>query len=90
MSKYAADISAPPRAKSNWLQKLFWAFFIWPIKVLWKIVTKTANALGIIISLLLGAAFMGAGYILTSTIIGAFIGIPMFIVGFFLFLRALY
>jgi hypothetical protein len=89
MSKYATDVAAP-RARTTWTQKLFRGFFIWPIKLLWKMVTKTANALGIIISLLLGAAFMGAGYILTGTIIGAFIGIPMFIVGFFLFLRALY
>jgi len=89
MSKYAADIAVRP-ARPSLIQRLFRGLFIWPIKLLWKMVTKTATALGIIISLLLGAAFMGAGYILTGTIIGAFIGIPMFIVGLFLFVRALY
>jgi len=40
--------------------------------------------------LVLGVALMGAGYILTSTIIGAILGIPLMIIGFFLLLRALY
>ncbi|MFP6581155.1 MAG: hypothetical protein VCD00_01220 [Candidatus Hydrogenedentota bacterium] len=70
--------------------KILRLFFVWPFKLLWKIVTTTCNAIGILLSLLLGSALMFAGYILVTTFIGAIIGLPMMVIGAFLILRALY
>ena len=70
--------------------KLFRLIFIWPLQLLWKFVTFTCNAIGIIMCLLLGSALLVAGYFLTATFFGAVLGIPMFVFGLFLVVRALY
>ena len=64
--------------------------FIWPIKLLWKCVTMTCNAIGILLCLMLGTGMLFAGYLLVSTFIGAIFGLPMMVIGAFLILRALY
>ena len=61
-----------------------------PFRITWRVVTAVCNAIGILMSLLLGALFVTVGYFLMSSIIGAVVGLPMFIVGVFLLLRALY
>jgi len=49
-----------------------------------------ANLTGILLAILLGIVFMIVGWFLISTIIGAFIGIPLFIFGLLLLIRGLY
>ncbi|MBI1320325.1 MAG: hypothetical protein GC168_15465 [Candidatus Hydrogenedens sp.] len=63
---------------------------LWPLAGLWKVVTFFANAVGILITLTLGFVFMVLGFFLTSTIIGAVIGVPLFLAGLLLFIRGLY
>ena len=63
---------------------------LWPVLAVWKIITFFANAVGILITLLLGFVLMVSGFLLTSTIIGAIIGVPLFIAGLLLFIRGLY
>ena len=70
--------------------KLFRLFFLWPFSLLWKFVTFTCNAIGIIMCLLLGSALLVGGYFLTATFFGAVIGIPMAVFGLFLVARAIY
>jgi hypothetical protein len=69
---------------------LFRLFFFWPFALLWKFVTFTCNAIGIMMCLLLGSALLVGGYFLTATVIGAIIGIPMLVFGLFLVARAIY
>lgn len=61
-----------------------------PIVWLWRFVTFVANLTGILIALTLGLILMVIGLALTWTVIGAVFGIPLFILGFMLLLRALY
>lgn len=63
---------------------------LWPLVLLWRLVTFIANATGILLALVIGAVLMFVGWILIGTIIGAVIGIPMFIIGLLLFIRGLY
>jgi len=63
---------------------------LWPISLLWRMVTALCNALGIIFSIILAVALLGAGYLLISTFIGIIFGIPLMICGAFLLARALY
>ena len=46
--------------------------------------------MGILLTLLIGVAFLLIGLYLTSTIIGAIPGLPMVVLGGFLTMRALY
>ena len=64
---------------------LFW----WPSALLWRLVTAISNRIGIVASLVTGIVFMFVGFFLTGTLIGAIIGIPMFIVGLFLLVRGI-
>jgi len=63
---------------------------LWPLVLLWRLVTLIANATGIILALVIGAVLMIVGWILIGTIIGALIGIPLFIIGLLLFIRGLW
>ncbi len=63
---------------------------LWPLVLLWRLVTLIANATGIILALVIGAVLMFVGWILIGTIIGALIGVPLFIIGLLLFIRGLW
>jgi hypothetical protein len=63
---------------------------LWPLILLWRLVTLIANATGILLALVIGAVLMIVGWILIGTIIGALIGIPLFIMGLLLFIRGLW
>ena len=61
-----------------------------PIFLLWRMVTALCKALGIVFSIIVALALLGAGYLLISTFIGIVLGIPLMIFGAFLLARALY
>ena len=63
---------------------------LWPVVLCWRFVTMVANFTGIVLAILLGLVFMMVGWFLISTIIGAFVGIPLFIFGLLLLIRGLY
>ena len=63
---------------------------LWPIFLLWRITTALCNAIGIIFSIIVALALLGAGYLLISTFIGIILGLPLMIFGAFLLTRALY
>ena len=64
--------------------------FLWPVKVSWKIATLVERSTGILLALILAVALLLIGMYLTSTIIGAVVGLPMLAAGAVLLLRALY
>ena len=63
---------------------------LWPIFLLWRLATVACNALGIIFTILLAVALLGAGYLLISSFIGIIFGLPLMVIGAFLLARALY
>ena len=66
------------------------AVLSWPVVLLWRFVTFVANLTGILLALGLGIGLMMLGVLFTSTFFGAVLGIPLFVVGFLLVVRALY
>ncbi len=78
----AYEYAARPRRRIPW-----WS---WPIVLLWRLVTALVKLTGILLALLIGLVCMMVGVALCMTFFGAVFGIPIFIVGLFFTLRALY
>ena len=65
-------------------------FFVWPLKISWRVSSMVERRLGIVLTLLLGAFLTLVGVAFSSTFIGLLFGIPMTVAGLFLLVRALY
>jgi len=63
---------------------------LWPIVPLWKLVTYVTKLTGILMAMVIGVILMFVGWFMISTLIGAVIGVPIFILGLLLTIRALY
>ena len=63
---------------------------LWPVWALFHLVALILGLTGRFVGLVLGLVFMLVGVIATLTIIGAVVGIPLFIVGFILFLSCIF
>lgn len=63
---------------------------LWPFLAIWSLVGFLLSLTGRFLAAILGLALIFAGSVLTITVIGAFVGIPLIILGGALFLRALF
>lgn len=63
---------------------------LWPFKAVWKIAGLIFDLVGNLLSIVIGLSFIIVGVLLTLTIIGAIVGIPMIIFGTALMLRGLF
>jgi hypothetical protein len=63
---------------------------LWPFVAVWDLVVWIVNLTGRLIALLLGLVFLIAGVILTLTVVGAVIGVPMATFGILLMVRGLW
>ncbi len=65
-------------------------WFLWPFKALWDLVIWIVSLTGRLIAVVLGLVFLLVGAILTVTIVGAIIGIPLAVLGLLLVIRGLW
>ena len=65
-------------------------WFLWPFVALWRMVTWILELTGRFVAILLGIVFMVVGVIVTLTVIGAIVGVPMFLFGVLLVFRGLF
>lgn len=61
-----------------------------PFAWLWQLVTFILGMTGRLLAVVLGFVLLIVGLLLTLTLIGAIVGIPMLIVGFALIVRGLF
>ncbi|MCL2566268.1 MAG: hypothetical protein FWE24_10785 [Defluviitaleaceae bacterium] len=61
-----------------------------PFRLIWFLLELVLNLTGRLICAVLGLVFMVVGLILTATILGSVIGIPLFIFGVILLLRSIF
>lgn len=61
-----------------------------PFRMGWWMASRVEKSTGIVFTLIVGAALLAAGFFLSSTLLGLFLGVPMIVMGAFLVLRALY
>lgn len=65
-------------------------WFLWPLVAAWRLVTFILGMTGRFIAVVLGFVLGVVGFILTVTVIGAIVGVPMMVLGVLLILRGLF
>lgn len=63
---------------------------LWPFYAIWRLLTFILGATGRLLCALMGFALMAAGVVISLSIVGAPLGIPLVLIGFLLVVRALF
>ena len=66
------------------------SWLLWPFKALWMLLATIVEMVGRFVAIVLGLVLMLAGFLVSLTVIGAIIGIPLFIIGALLTLRGIF
>ena len=70
------------------LKKTPW--YLWPFAAIWNLVAYIVKLTGRLVAVLLGFVLLILGVILTVTVIGAIIGIPLGVIGVLMIIRGLW
>ena len=65
-------------------------WFLWPFVAIWRLLAVIVELTGRFVAMVLGMVLMVVGVIVSLTIIGAIVGVPLAIIGLLLFLRGLF
>ena len=65
-------------------------WYLWPFAALWKLLAVIVELTGRFVAMVLGIVFIIVGVIVSLTIIGAIVGVPLAIVGLLLLLRGIF
>ena len=69
-------------------KKTSWIF--WPFVAIWRLLTLILEITGRLVAIILGVVLMIVGVVVTATVIGAIVGVPLAIFGFLLVMRGLF
>lgn len=65
-------------------------WYLWPFAAIWKLLAVIVELTGRLVAMILGIVLMLVGGIVTLTVIGAIVGIPLAIIGLLLFLKGMF
>ncbi len=65
-------------------------WYLWPFAALWKLLAVIVEMTGRFVAMVLGVVFIIVGVIISLTIIGAIVGVPLAIIGLLLLLRGMF
>ena len=65
-------------------------WYLWPFVAIWKLLAIIVELTGRFVAMVLGIVFIVVGVIISLTIVGAIVGIPLAIVGLLLLLRGMF
>jgi len=65
-------------------------WFLWPFWAIWKLVAFIIEMTGRLVGLIVGGVFIVVGVIVSLTVVGAIIGIPLALFGVLLMVRCLF
>jgi len=65
-------------------------WFLWPFWLIWRLVIGIIEFTGRIVGAVLGLVLMIVGVIVSLTIVGLIIGVPLILFGFLLIIRSLF
>jgi len=63
---------------------------LWPFYAIWRLLTFVLNVVGRLLCALLGLGLMIAGVVITMSVVGAPLGVPLAALGFLLLIRAVF
>lgn len=65
-------------------------WFLWPFVALWRLIAGILELTGRLLGIVLGLVLVIVGFVISLTIIGAVIGIPLILFGLLLMVRGLF
>jgi hypothetical protein len=82
-------ITIPERrnSMSQATRALSWVW--WPFLAIWRLLSTIVELTGRFVAMVLGLVLMLVGALVSLTIVGAIVGIPLGVVGLMLFIRGL-
>ena len=63
---------------------------LWPFYAVWRLVTLILSATGRLLAAIVGLTLMIIGLLISATVVGTPIGIPLGLLGFLLLLRSVF
>ena len=63
---------------------------LWPLAALWKLLSILVELTGRFVAMVLGILFIIVGLIVSLTIIGAVVGVPLALIGLLLLVRGIF
>ena len=64
-------------------------WILWPVVALWRLLTGILGLTGRLVAIVIGAVLMLVGLLVSLTVVGAIVGIPLGLVGLLLVIRGL-
>jgi hypothetical protein len=65
-------------------------WYLWPFAALWKLLAVIVEMTGRFVAMVLGIVLIVVGLIVSLTIVGAIVGVPLAIIGLLLLLRGIF
>lgn len=65
-------------------------FFLWPFVALWRLLSGVVGLAGRLVLLVIGFVLVVIGAVLTITVVGSVIGLPLALVGLLLMVRSIF
>lgn len=71
-------------------QKRSIPWYLWPFAAIWKLLAVIVEMTGRFVAIVLGFVLILAGVLVSLTIVGAIVGVPLAVIGLLLFLRGMF
>jgi len=65
-------------------------WFLWPFWVIWRFLAWIVSITGRLLAVILGFVLMLAGLLVSVTVVGLIVGVPMILLGVLLVIRGLF
>lgn len=65
-------------------------WYLWPFAAIWKLLAVIVEMTGRFVAMVLGIVLILVGVIVSLTIIGAIVGVPLAVIGLLLLLRGIF
>jgi hypothetical protein len=63
---------------------------LWPFVAIWRLLAALLELTGRILGIILGFILLVVGFVLSLTVVGAIVGIPIIVLGLLIIVRALF
>ncbi|HRJ55026.1 MAG TPA: hypothetical protein PK152_20130 [Anaerolineales bacterium] len=71
-------------------QKRHIPWYLWPFAAIWKLLAVIVEMTGRFVAMVLGIVLVIVGVLVSLTIVGAIVGVPLALIGLLLFFRGLF